>query len=57
MTYGELIEKLKPYADKEIFFTGYELFETTRVDFSAGDEFLFTIARRWGKDEVQLIEL
>ena len=33
MTYAELIKLLEPYADKEVFFDGYENTTTTEVHF------------------------
>ena len=55
MTYAELIKLLEPYADKEVFFDGYENTTTTEVHFYAGaNEPILELSRRWGKDEVTI---
>ena len=55
MTYADLIKLLEPYADKEVFFNGYDNTANTEVHFYAGiDEPMLTLSRRWGKDEVTI---
>ena len=55
MKYAELIEKLKPYADKEVFFKGYDFKEITEVDFYANDDEICTLSRERGKDKVECL--
>ena len=54
MTYAELIEQLKPYADNEVFVDGFENRYNTGVVFSVGDKDVLTLSRRYGEDEVTL---
>ena len=55
MTYADLIKLLEPYADKEVFFNGYENRTNTEVHFYAGmNEPILELPRRWGKDEVTI---
>jgi len=52
MTYAELIEKLKPFADKDVFIEGYDVRVGEEIEFSAEGKTIFTISRRYGKDEM-----
>lgn len=52
MKYAELIEQLKPYADKEVFVEGYDIRIGEEIEFSADGKTFLTISRRYGKDEM-----
>ena len=52
MKVKELIEKLQPYADKELFIDSYDVRTGIDVEFSFGEDCL-TICRRYGEDETK----
>lgn len=55
MTYADLIKLFEPYADKEVFFNGYDNTTNAEVHFYAGTyEPVLTLSRRYGKDEVTI---
>lgn len=53
MTYAELIKLLEPYADKKVFFNGYENRVNTEVHFEVNNDEVVIISRDWGKEEVE----
>lgn len=52
MKVKELIDKLQPYADKELFIDSYDVRTGIDVEFSFGEDCL-TICRRYGEDETK----
>ena len=53
MTYADLIKKLEPYKDGELFFDGYDERDHTEVIFYIGDEAFLKLSRKWGKDDIK----
>ena len=52
MKVSELIERLRPYSDKDLFIDAYDVRTGIDVEFSFGDEQI-TISRKYGEDEVK----
>lgn len=52
MKVKELIEKLQPFSDKDLFIDAYDVRIGIDVEFSFGDD-VITICRKYGEDETK----